>query len=139
MGLGVALFTNLWHLAAIYILAFWLYYERIIFSEEEYLRDKFGEAFLDWAGVTPVFMPKLQGYIKPALPFSLRAVLNKEYNSFFAVVLVMSVFEAARGYAAGRVFDFGRRWIVLLGGSGLIWMILRILRKRTRFSDIEGR
>ena len=30
MGLGPALFTNLWYLAAIYILAFWLYYERII-------------------------------------------------------------------------------------------------------------
>ncbi len=139
MGLGPALFTNLWYLAAIYILAFWLYYERIIFSEEEYLRDKFGQEFLEWAGLTPAFVPKLQRYKSPALPFSLKAVLNKEYNSFFAVVLVMSVFEAARRYAAGRAFGLEIRWIVLLGGSGLIWMILRILRKRTSFSDIKGR
>jgi protein-S-isoprenylcysteine O-methyltransferase Ste14 len=42
MGLGLALFAHLWWLTLIYILVFWLYYERIIFAEEEYLRNKFG-------------------------------------------------------------------------------------------------
>lgn len=34
MGLGIALFAHLWWLTLIYILLFWLYYERIIFTEE---------------------------------------------------------------------------------------------------------
>ena len=42
MGLGLAMFAHLWWLTLIYILTFWLYYERIIFTEEEYLRNKFG-------------------------------------------------------------------------------------------------
>lgn len=55
MGLGVALFAHLWWLTTIYILLFWLYYERIIFAEEEYLRNKFGDEYLEWASKTPAF------------------------------------------------------------------------------------
>ena len=54
MGLGVALFAHLWWLTLIYVLAFWLYYERVIFAEEAYLRDKFGAEYLSWADRTPI-------------------------------------------------------------------------------------
>src|SRR4030042_5681865 len=46
IGLGIALFAHLWWSTLIYVLAFWLYYERIIFAEEEYLKHKFERAFL---------------------------------------------------------------------------------------------
>ena len=64
MWLGIALFPCLWWLALIYILAFWLYYERIIFAEEAYLRTKFGDEYLSWANSTPVFIPRFNKYRK---------------------------------------------------------------------------
>jgi len=78
MFLGVALFPHLWWLTLIFVLAFWLYYERIIFAEEAYLRTKFGAEYLDWAERTPVFVPRFRNYQKSNLPFSLKNVLRRE-------------------------------------------------------------
>lgn len=45
MFLGVMLFAHLWWLLLIYILVFWLYYERIMFAEEAFLRKNFGDEY----------------------------------------------------------------------------------------------
>lgn len=81
MGLGVAAFAHFWWLILIYILIFWLYYERIIFAEEAYLRDKFGNLFLEWANRTPAFIPKFSQYKKAILP------LNLGYCGIFKISL----------------------------------------------------
>src|SRR6476619_3343333 len=39
--------------ATVCLLGFWLYYERIMFAEEAFLRAKFGAAYLEWAARTP--------------------------------------------------------------------------------------
>ncbi len=57
MFLGVMLFAHTWWLALIYILAFWLYYERIMFAEEAFLRKKFGDEYLTWANSTSLHSP----------------------------------------------------------------------------------
>ncbi len=38
--LGMMMFIQVWWIVIISVLAFWLYYERIIFAEEEFLRKK---------------------------------------------------------------------------------------------------
>ena len=40
MVLGIAMFPGLWYVTAIYVLAFWLFYDRIIFAEEAFLKEK---------------------------------------------------------------------------------------------------
>ena len=45
IGLGIMLVLLVWWLPVIYTLAFWLYYERIMFAEERFLLAKFGDAF----------------------------------------------------------------------------------------------
>lgn len=139
MGLGIALFAHLWWLTLIYILIFWLYYERIIFAEEAYLRNKFGNEYLEWANKTPVFIPKVSQYRKANLPFSLRNVLRREYNGFFVVIVTLFVLETVGEiFAEGRLeFDLG--WIFLLGISFVVWMVLRSLKKYTNVLNLEGR
>ena len=51
MGLGIALFAHLWWLTLIYMLVFWIYYERIMFAEEAFLTNKFGNEYIKWAEV----------------------------------------------------------------------------------------
>jgi len=139
MGLGISLFAGLWWLALIYTLIFWLYYERIIFAEEAYLRNKFGSAYLGWANVTPVFIPKLNQYKKADLPFSIKNVLKREYNGFFAVVLAMFFLEVMRNIFSMGSFNFNLEWLWLLGISFALWIVLRSLKKYTRLLNVAGR
>jgi len=139
MGLGAAMFAHLWWLTLIYILVFWLYYERIIFAEEAYLGKKFGKAYLDWANKTPVFIPKLKQYQKPGLAFSLKNVLRREYNGFFAIVVLMFILEIFGKRFAGGEFDFDLVWSVLLGVGFIVWTVLRTLKKHTTLLSVEGR
>jgi protein-S-isoprenylcysteine O-methyltransferase Ste14 len=63
MGLGLALFPGLWYLGAITIAATLLYYERIAAREEEFLEERFGPVFLEWARTVPAMVPAWSGYV----------------------------------------------------------------------------
>ena len=139
MGLGIALFAHLWWLTLIYILTFWLYYERIIFAEEAYLKSKFGDVFHEWANRTPVFVPRFGHYRKPDMPFSWKSVLRREYNGFFAVIAAFFVFETVGEIFAAGMFDIDKGWIVIVIAAFVVWATLRILKKRTRVLHADGR
>ncbi len=131
MFLGVVLFAHTWWLTLIYILAFWLYYERIMFAEEAFLRRKFGDEYLDWADSTPAFIPRSRNYRKPALPFSLKKVLRKEYNGFFAVIVAMFTLEEFGEIILKGQPGWDVPWVVLLSLGLAVWTLLRVLKKRT--------
>lgn len=139
MVLGVVLFAHLWWLTLIYTLVFWLYYERIIFAEETYLRGKFGEEYLSWANQTPIFIPKFKNYKKPDLPFSLKNVLRREYNGFFAVIICLFLSEVLGDLFLNHKLEFDWGWGVILAVGFVVWMILRTLKKRTTLLDVDGR
>lgn len=139
MGLGIALFACFWWLALIYALIFWLYHERIIYAEEAFLRKKFGDTYLAWTDKTPVFIPKFSGYIKSELPFSVKTAISREANSFFAVVVLMTILESvSNAIVTGHAF-LDKGWWYLLGISFVVWMLIRVLRKFTNVFDVEGR
>lgn len=139
MGLGVVLFAHLWWLILIYVLAFWLYYERIILAEEAYLREKFGAQFLEWAQRTPVIVPSFRHYRKPELPFSFKNVLRREYNGFFTVIVSLFLLESLGEVFSKKTLEFDTGWIVLLVVGFVVWISLRTLKKRTRLLDVDGR
>lgn len=140
MGLGIALFPFQWWLTIIYILIFWLYYERIMFAEEAFLREKFGDEYLEWARVTPAFIPKgAKYYIKSDLTFSVKNILKREYNGFFALIVIMFVLRIVRDIIVSNRIDFSFAWTALLCTGFIIWMTLRLLRKHTRLFYVEGR
>lgn len=139
MGLGVALFAHIWWLALLYVLLFWLYYERIIFAEEAFLRKRFGDEYLRWAAVTPVILPRFSRYKHSVLPFSLRNVLRREYNGFFAVILATFFFEVVGDLQVKGRFELDWGWAVLIGVGFTVWLVFRSLKKYTRLLNVEGR
>lgn len=48
MWLGIALFTASIWFVLLFIAIYWLYYERIMYAEEQFMRKKFGNAYTDW-------------------------------------------------------------------------------------------
>jgi len=75
-------------LILIYTLLFWIYYERIMFAEEDYLRNKFKDDFTNWAHGIPAFFPKFSNYVKPSGSFSLSRVIKREYTGLCGIIFM---------------------------------------------------
>jgi len=138
MWLGPALLTgNFWFIVS-FTLLYWLYYEKIMFAEEQFLRGKFGDMYLNWAKTLPPFVPHFKNFKKPELSFSWRKVLKKEKNGFAAMFLIFALFDISGKFIQGQddynfVFIYG----TVLGI--VLYAILKFLTKRTSMLDEKGR
>jgi len=137
--LGVSMFCQTWWLTVIFVLVYWIYYERIMMAEEDFLREEFGDAHLDWASRTPAFIPALRQWRRPDLPFSLRTVLRREYSGFFAIVACFFLLESTRHVVVYGQLVFKPHWAVLFLAGLLVYATLRTLKKRTRLLVVKGR
>lgn len=138
MWMGPTLLTGQIWFVVIICLVYWLYYERIMFAEEQFLRAKFGAPYLDWAQQVPAFLPRFHGYVRPDLPFSWRKVLKKEKNGFAAVFLVFFLFDVS-GELVVKGRDFNAVFAAGLAFSALSYLAIKFLKKRTRLLDEPGR
>ncbi|MBS1763866.1 MAG: DUF1295 domain-containing protein [Bacteroidetes bacterium] len=138
MWLGIALLTASAWFVLCFILIYWLYYERIMFAEEQFMRKKFGEAYTDWAAKTPAFIPDITLYKKPALPFSWKKVLNKEKNGFTAVFIVFLLFYSAGELAEGNIPQ-NNFLIYGTAFSVIFYTIIKLIRNQTNFFNEAGR
>lgn len=139
MWLGPVLFLRSGWFTVIFCLVYWLYYERIMFAEEQYLRKKFGEAYDKWSENVKAFFPYKFTYIPARLSFSVRNVLKREYNSFVNIFVIFLLLDVFRNYfLSGRIYVTGM-WIYLTIASGLIWLIVRLIHKKTTWLQVEGR
>ncbi len=138
-GLGIAMFPHNGWLVLVYILVFWIYYERIMFAEEAFLVRKFGDAYIAWAETTPAIIPAVKNYKKNVLPFSLKTVLKREYSGFFALVLTFFVLKLLSELFAGGDYEIHTAWWMFLLFGFLVWFTLRTLKRKTTWLDVEGR
>ncbi len=111
--------------------SFWIYYERIIAAEEAFLFGKFGQDFADWARATPVFFPRLRGWISPARSLSWRMVLRREYTSVLLIGISFFLLNLLEYGIVERRLLFEPEWTIMLGISVFIYLTLRSLKKYT--------
>ncbi len=137
--MAIALFTQ--SLAFVLVLGLFLviYLERIIATEERFLAGKFGEEYRDWTSRVPVFFPDISRWTPPALPFSFRNVLRREYSGFFAIVAAFTVVDYAHeAFGEGEV-AIGLAWSAFFLVGAVVYLTLRSLKKHTDLLDVEGR
>ena len=134
----VLMILDLWF--ALFFCAFyWIYYERIMFAEEAFLRIKFGNSYFDWAEKTPAFFPKFSNYTKSNLEFSIPNVLKREYNGFFNLILIMTLFRIIAYAVVDHEFYLDLAWIIIFAFGFIVFVILKILKKYTKVLEVEGR
>ncbi|MBC8048095.1 MAG: DUF1295 domain-containing protein [Fimbriimonadaceae bacterium] len=140
MWLGAAMLTyNFWFIL-FFITFYWIYYERIMFAEEQFLRKKFDQRYFDWAKQTPAFIPDFQKFIKPKYPFSLKKVIMKEVNGLLNIFIVFCLFDIAGYYILNNKFGIGNYfWIIGLISSLSAYIILKIISKSTSLLNDPGR
>jgi protein-S-isoprenylcysteine O-methyltransferase Ste14 len=133
MWLGLAMFTaNIWFVIA-FIFLFWVYYERIMFAEEEYLRTKFGDRYTTWALHTPAFIPDLSKWSKPHLSFSWRKVIRQEKAGILNLFLVIWLFKAVASFILnGRIQIDDKKWTYGLLAVVGWYVVIKVLQKVTK-------
>jgi protein-S-isoprenylcysteine O-methyltransferase Ste14 len=139
MWIGIVVFTFNIYFVLIVSLAFWLYYERIMFAEERYLERKFGDVYMKWSEGVPAFIPCFKNYKKNVVPFSMISVLRREYSGFLATVLSFAFVDHLRYYFTTGEFDMYRTSSCVLLGAIVITLILRTLKHSTKLLNEEGR
>ncbi len=139
MWLGPVLFLRSIGVAIVFGLIYWLYYERIMFAEEQFLRKKFGDIYDKWSEKVSSFIPFSFKYITPGLPFSVKNVLKREYNSFVNIFVIFTLLDLFRNYFLSERIYLTAMWIYMLAAAIAIWLAVRIIEKRTHWLDVEGR
>ena len=139
MWLGVALVPQVWWAPVIVSLVFWLYYERIMFAEEEFLRRRFGAEYLAWAGEIPAFVPRPRAWRPPENGFCLLTVLRREHSSLLALIASLTALQVVSELAATGRLALDPVWGTALGMTVMLCVGIRTLKHRTRLLHVEGR
>ncbi len=139
MLLSIALYLHLWWIPVIYTLAFTLHYERIIFTEEMFLRPRFGEEYMAWSSRTPAFIPRFSHWQKPALPFSFRAFVRREYQGCFGLIIALFATNEMTEFYLGHGWRIDVMWMCILGLFTSLYIAVRILHKKTSLLNVKGR
>ena len=82
MFLGPFLFTLNIHDIIILILAFWIYYVRIMFAEEAYLIKLFGVEYDNWSSIIHAFIPNIIFIHQSSHSFHLKTFWKRNIPGF---------------------------------------------------------
>ena len=132
---GLSAFFHLWWFSLIVTLIFWLYYERIMFAEEEFLREKFGDSYSQWAEKTPAFIPDMRKWNSSDMAFSFRKAVKNEYKSIFAIIVAFLILEITGDIFVEQKFEIDKMWLSILIAGSIMYVIIRFLKKKTKILD----
>jgi protein-S-isoprenylcysteine O-methyltransferase Ste14 len=135
MWLGIAAFTfNFWFVVA-FVFMYWVYYERIMYAEEQFLIGKFGASYTDYSMKTPAFIPRLTGWTPPAYSFSFIKVIRQEKAGILNLFLVILLMRVAGEYLAKGAVSVESYWIYGFALSLAWYIVIKIIQKTTRLLE----
>ena len=137
--LGVAMLPhNAWVVITVSLI-FWLYYERIMFAEEEYLRRSFPVEFPAWSAETPAFIPDVVRWKTAALPFCWRTAIQREYSGVFALVAAFAFVSMLDTSLDTRHLTIDVFWSTAFVLGAITYASVRLVARRTSLLRVRGR
>jgi len=139
MWLGIAMLTlNFWFIIA-FSLFYWIYYERIMFAEEQFLRKKYDKIYLEWAEQTPAFLPNFKNWKKPIIQFSWKKIVKKEKNGLVAIFILFFIFSSIEYFVDENII-IARNWTLWTFILSLLFYgTVKLLTKKTKYLHEDGR
>lgn len=136
MLLGLTLLTAVWWFVLLACVSFFLYYERIVFAEEAYLEEKFGDDYRRWAARTPMILPRPWLWRSSAHRFSWRKALRQEYSGFYVIVIAATILDFTCDLLGAKEsfmlwLHDDQEWITFLVVGTFVYLSLRLLRHHT--------
>ena len=130
---GIAALTqDLWFIVA-FILAYWLYYERIMYAEETFLIEKYGKEYEDYSMGVNAFWPALGKWTKPVNSYSLVKIIRQEKAGILNLFLVMWIFKQLAHYFIEGEFELQMNFFTYALAASIGWyIIIKLLQKTTK-------
>jgi protein-S-isoprenylcysteine O-methyltransferase Ste14 len=136
MWLGIALLTESPWFVLAFIFIYWVYYERIMFAEEQFLRKKFDLSYIVWATYTPAFIPNFRLYKPPVRKFSFKKVIRQEKTGLLLTFLIFFLFDAIKSVVSNKKLfiklDF---WFYAFIVALAAYVIIKLLQKKTKLMN----
>lgn len=132
MWLGICMLTfNFWFIVA-FCFMYWVYYERIMFAEEQFLSRKFGQNYTNWAANTPAFLPRPSQWKTTDQYFNWKKIIRQEKNGVTAIFILLFLFDFTGYYIHTGSFTLEVNfWLLACIGSGLLYLFIKMLRDKT--------
>jgi len=131
MWLGMFLLIPILWVHIIFSLMYWLYYERIMIAEEEFLRGKFGNEYTDWAEGVSAFIPSFKNYKKNAQSINFKNIIKREYTSLSAMIILFIVLININNWLYLENWNVGYSSKLSLLIIIIFYVVMRLLKKKT--------
>ncbi len=137
--LGISIYSLNTSFTIIISLFFFVYYGKIIKTEENYLLEKFDKKFLKWKNKTPKFFPSFKEYKPEKYSFSIKTVLKREYSSVLATVFTFFYIDTLINFKIKANDIIDDQILIILIITMISTMILRTIKKKTTILNQKGR
>ena len=130
MWLGLCLLTqNLWFTIS-FMLIYWLYYERIMFAEEAFLTEKFGDTYLEWASARPAFLPNFTIWQSTTSNINWKKILINEKNGITALFSLFWLFNFIEIGVTTKIWSLKPNlWLYAMLISIIYYILMKVLMK----------
>ena len=122
------------------VASFLFMYQCIVYTEEDYLQNKFGEGYKAYCADVPRWLPRLDKFTKAieGMAFNLKRVIDKDYSTISATLIGLASVEIYEQLASPDPSQ-ARTYLLLLIASialiGLATGAIRILKKGGNFRE----
>lgn len=135
---GLAMLSGSWVFGLVVFLLAVLVYERISIYEEEFLREKFGQAHADWAKDVPALLPRLHGWVKPKYPFWWKRMIWREQNKLFLLATTVFLTWFARsGFDLAAIPAEQMGWVYAYGALVVVRFAIGGLKMIGFFKELS--
>ena len=126
MSVGVFISLGLSFITLSLSIIIFLYYKRVIYTEEIYLKEKFGDVYNDWLAVTNAIVPNIFKFNRSNLRFSISRVVVREYAGAYLIVLVYTLICYSRLslYNNFTFFNYYPIFLIII-----LYLITRLYKK----------
>lgn len=131
--LGISLLAQNYEVVILNTVFFIAIYTPIIFTEESFLLEKFGEEYAEYTKKVNCILPSFKKFKRPDRKFSIKMVFKREHDTWLTTMLSLGFVELLREYGVAGIVTPNLLWIILIGSSVLIWGILKLLKKSGKF------
>lgn len=132
--LGISLLAQNYEVVILNTVIFTVIYTPIIFTEEAFLLEKFGEKYLEYVERVNCIWPSFKKFKKPDRKFSIRMVLKREHDTWLTTTLSLVFVELLREYGHSGKIILNLLWISITIGISMVWIILKYLKKTNKLA-----
>jgi len=131
--LGISLLAQNHEVVIFNTVIFAVLYTPIIFTEESFLAEKFGEQYREYAEKVNCILPSFKNFKKPHRKFSIKMMLKREHDTWLTTVISLVFVELLREYGHSEAIILKPLWSTIVIGISIVWVVLKYLKKTGRF------